>query len=44
MFTILQHISWANPPKSYDEQLRENKEIQKRIDMEVKTYGYRKTT
>lgn len=43
MFTILQHISWADPPKSYEEQLKENKEIQKRIDKEVKEYGYRKT-
>src|SRR5262245_520042 len=44
MFTILQHISWADPPKSFEEQLKENIEIQKRIDREVKVYGYRRTT
>jgi len=44
MFTILQHISWADPPKSFEEQLKENIEIQKRIDREVKEYGYRRTT
>lgn len=44
MFTVLQHISWADPPKSYKERLEENKAIQERINREVKTYGYRKTT
>jgi protein SCO1/2 len=44
MFTILQHISWADPLKSYQEQLKENIETQKRIDREVKIYGYRRTT
>jgi protein SCO1/2 len=44
MFTILQHISWSDPPKSYEERLKEYKETQKRIDREVKEYGYRKTT
>jgi protein SCO1 len=43
-FTLLQHISWADPPKSYEEQLKENKEIQQRIDREVREYGYRRTT
>jgi protein SCO1/2 len=44
MFTILQHISWADPPKSFEELLKENVETQKRIDKEVKQYGYRRTT
>jgi len=43
LYTVLQHISWADPPKSYQEQLEENKRIQKQIDKEVKTYGYRRS-
>lgn len=43
-FTVLQHISWADPPKSLQERLEENRRIQERIDREVKTYGYRRTT
>jgi protein SCO1 len=44
MFTVLQHISWADPPKSFEERLKENKATQERIDREVKQYGYRRTT
>lgn len=44
MYTILQHIAWADPPKSLEERIRENKIIQAKIDKEVKQYGYRKTT
>ncbi|HEY7181801.1 MAG TPA: SCO family protein [Blastocatellia bacterium] len=44
MFTILEHISWADPPKSLEQRLEENKVIQERINKEVKTYGYRTTT
>jgi protein SCO1 len=44
MFTVLQHISWADPPKSLEQRLEENKAIQERINKEVKLYGYRKTT
>jgi len=44
LFTILQHISWADPPKSLEETLEENKAIQEKIDKEIKQYGYRKTT
>ena len=44
MFTILQHISWADPPKSLNERLEANKAIQERINKEVKLYGYRRTT
>jgi len=41
--TVLQHISWANPPRSFQEKLEENKRLQKQIDKEVKQYGYRRT-
>jgi protein SCO1/2 len=44
MFTVLEHISWANPPKSFEERLKENKAVQERIDKEVKQYGYRRTS
>jgi len=44
LYTVLEHISWADPPKSLKERLIENKAIQERIDQEVKLYGYRKTT
>jgi protein SCO1/2 len=44
IFTILEHISWADPPKSLEETLEENKAIQEKIDKEIKQYGYRKTT
>src|SRR5215510_4329517 len=43
LYTILQHISWADPPKSLEERLKENKAIQEKINKEVKQYGYRKT-
>jgi protein SCO1/2 len=43
MYTVLQHISWADPPKSFEERLKENKAIQEKINKEVKKYGYRKT-
>jgi len=44
MFTVLQHISWADPRKSLKERIEENKKIQERIDREVKAHGYRRTT
>ena len=44
LFTILQHISWVEPQKSFAERLEENKRTQEKIDKEVKTYGYRRTT
>ncbi len=44
LFTIMQHISWVEPQKSFAERLEENKRTQERIDKEVKTFGYRKTT
>jgi protein SCO1/2 len=42
-YTVLQHISWADPPKSFQERVEENKALQKKIDQEVKLYGYRKS-
>jgi protein SCO1 len=44
MFTVLQHISWADPPKTLEQRIEENKAVQERINKEVKLYGYRKTT
>lgn len=40
--TILQHISWADPPKSYAERLAESMARQVLIDKDVKKYGYRR--
>ena len=40
--TILQHIEWADPPKSFEQRFKENKELQAEIYREVKVYGYRK--
>ena len=40
--TILKHISWADPPKTLEERLKENMELQAEINREVKLYGYRK--
>jgi protein SCO1 len=40
--TILQHISWADPPKSPQEIIEENKILQEKIDAEIKLYGYRR--
>jgi protein SCO1 len=44
MFTVLEHISWADPPKSLEQRIKENYATQERINEEVKRYGYRKTT
>jgi protein SCO1 len=40
--TVLQHIAWADPPKSLEERLQENRRLQQRINEEVRLYGYRK--
>ena len=42
LYTILEHISWADPPKSFDQRVEENKKLQQRINKEVKQYGYRR--
>jgi len=41
-YTILEHIGWADPPKSLEQRLEENKRLQERINKEVKRYGYRR--
>ena len=40
--TVLQHISWADPPRTPQQRLRDNRELQERIEREVEQYGYRK--
>ena len=40
--TVLQHISWADPPKSLEERLEDNRKLQLQINKEVALYGYRK--
>ncbi len=38
--TILKHISWADPPKSYAERWKEGLALQVLMDKQVKKYGY----
>jgi protein SCO1/2 len=40
--TVLQHISWADPPKSLEQRLKDNRKLQEEISREVAQYGYRK--
>lgn len=40
--TVLQHIAWADPPKSLRERLEDNRRLQLQINDEVRLYGYRK--
>jgi protein SCO1/2 len=40
--TVLQHISWADPPKSIEQRLKDNRKLQEEISREVAQYGYRK--
>ena len=44
MSTVLLKISWADPPKSFEQMVEENKKLQERINRERKIYGYRMTT
>jgi protein SCO1/2 len=41
--SILKVISRADPPRSFKDRLEESNQIQKRIDEDVKRYGYRRT-
>jgi hypothetical protein len=41
--TILQHIEWADPPKSYVQRFAESRVRQVLINKEVKKFGYRRT-
>jgi protein SCO1/2 len=43
MQSILQHISWTDPPKSREEILEENRLLQEKIEADIKLYGYRRT-
>jgi hypothetical protein len=40
--TVLQHIAWADPPKSFEQRLEDNRKLQLAIDKEHELYGYRK--
>jgi cytochrome oxidase Cu insertion factor (SCO1/SenC/PrrC family) len=40
--TVLQHISWADPPKTLQQRLEDNRRLQQRIGEEVEQFGYRK--
>ena len=40
--TVLQHIAWADAPKSFEQQLEDNRKLQLAIDKEHELYGYRK--
>lgn len=41
MSTVLRKISWADPPKSHEQILEENRKLQEQIDKERKIFGYR---
>jgi hypothetical protein len=40
--TILRKISWADPPKTFEEKVKANKKLQEKINKEKKLYGYRR--
>lgn len=40
--TVLQRISWADPPKGLEQRLKDNERLQRAIDKERAIYGYRK--
>ena len=42
MYTVLQHIGWADPPLTYRERQAESRRKQRMINEEVAKYGYRK--
>ncbi len=39
--TVLKKISWADPPKTREQIMEENRKLQEQIDKERKKYGYR---
>jgi protein SCO1 len=39
--TVLRKISWADPPKTREQILEENRKLQEQIDREHKMFGYR---
>jgi protein SCO1/2 len=42
MTTVLKKISWADPPKTFEQRMEENRKLQEQINKERKMYGYRK--
>ena len=40
---VLRKISWADPPKTREQIIEDNKKLQEQIDKERRMYGYRKT-
>ena len=40
---VLRKISWADPPKTRQQIIEDNKKLQEQIDKERRMYGYRKT-
>jgi protein SCO1/2 len=40
--TVLQHIAWADPPKTWQQREEDNRRLQEQIRKEVAQYGYRK--
>lgn len=40
--TLLDHIEWSNPPKSLAGRLEDNRRLQRQIERERRSYGYRK--
>ncbi|MFS8607151.1 MAG: SCO family protein [Gammaproteobacteria bacterium] len=41
--TLLEHIEWAKPLGSYEEELQKNIRLQQQIDADVEKHGYRRT-
>ncbi len=41
--TVLKVVSFADPPKSFQQKIEENKALQEKINKENKLYGYRRT-
>lgn len=41
MSTVLRKISWADPPKTREQIMEENRKLQEQIDKERKMFGYR---
>lgn len=41
MSTVLRKISWADPPKTREQILEENRKLQEQIDKERRMFGYR---
>lgn len=43
LFGVLRKISWADPPKSREQVIEDNRKLQEKIDQERRMYGFRKT-